>query len=73
MAAFSLLCETQNISPEVQLFGMNSVLEAFRRCGPMMLFGSIADEPLDEREAEFQAAASSQAERNFMLRKRRTT
>lgn len=72
LAAFSTLCASHNVDAKTQLFGFQSVIEAFRSCGPLMTFSSIVNEPLDPQEAQIEHISSSQAELNFQLRKQRS-
>lgn len=60
LAAFSQVCEENDVDPDTQLFAMNYALEIFSRCGEYgMMFNQYAETPLDSDEIEFQAAQES--------------
>lgn len=72
LAAFSALCDNHKVDAATQLFAFRSVVDAFAKCGPLMTFSSIVNEPLDPQEQEREYVSSSQAELNFQLRKQRS-
>lgn len=58
IAAFSTVCNQNEVDPATQLYAMNTVLEIFDRM-PAMEMGFFAEEVLDEEELDEEADLSS--------------
>lgn len=72
-AAFSTVCQRNNVTADVELYKMEGIIDSFRRCAdmgaPLMTFGIQSNEPelSPEEEAE-QDNALAQARRNVRTR-----
>lgn len=64
-AAFSSVCDENQVDAATELYAMRRQLEAFKRCGPFATFGATVAEDLDPNEAEaigvMQASAKAYA------------
>lgn len=62
-AAFSTVCDANEVPAEVELYAMRKQLEVFRRCGPFVKFGAVVEEDLspDELQELKQVKASTNA------------
>lgn len=61
IAAFSQVCESNGVDMATELYAMQKQLELFQRCGPLVRFGRVVDEPLPEHEQEEVNAVNGQA------------
>jgi len=60
-AAFSTVCESNQVDPATELYAMSKQLEAFKRCGPFVKFGLSVEEDLSPDEAHALQSASASA------------
>lgn len=51
-AAFSAVCDSNEVDPATELYAMQKQLEVFKRCGPFVKFGATVEEDLSPDEAE---------------------
>ena len=52
LATFSTTCKKNQVDIETELYARDKILAAFSRLGPIMNFGRIADEALDDPDPE---------------------
>lgn len=52
LATFSTTCKRNQVDIETELYARDKILAAFSRLGPIMNFGRIADEALDDPDPE---------------------
>lgn len=73
LAAFSSVCQKNQVDLETELYATEKVLSLFERCGQQISFGAAVEEQLSDSEIDELDEVVSQAERNFQLRKQRTS
>jgi hypothetical protein len=72
VAAFSQVCQGNQVTPETELYSLDKALDVFEQLGPIWAqFGAIVDAPLSQSEVENQQSVNAQARRNHELRKQR--
>lgn len=60
-AAFSAVCDSNEVPAETELYAMRKQLEVFRRCGPFVKFGATVEEDLSPDELQEAKAAKASA------------
>ena len=60
-AAFSNVCNENQVDAETELYAMEKQLEVFQRCGPFVKFGASVEEELSPDEAAMLGAAKASA------------
>ena len=69
LAAFSSVCDTNQVDPETELYAIQHTIGMFERCGGVINFNQLAyQEPLNPREEQEFDNTESQARRNALAR-----
>lgn len=71
LAAFSQVCQSNQVDIETELYATQKILETFEKCGPFARFSSVLDNEKLPQPGSKEAELEKQARLNFQLMKDR--